>query len=64
MIVSRVEDPVHEDPAIASFLALLEADIRHGRHLSSFPGDLVQAMLATLPQPVDLAAEIEGDVAL
>jgi antitoxin PrlF len=43
---------------------LLEADIRHGRHLSSLPDDLVPAMLATLPQPVDLAAEIEGDVAL
>ncbi len=64
VIVTRVEESDHEDPAIASFLALLEADIRHGRHLSGLPDDLVQAMLATLPQPVDLAAEIEGDVAL
>mgnify|MGYP001765174453 CR=1 FL=1 len=64
VIVTRVEDSVHEDPAIESFLALLERDIRNGRHLSGLPDDLVQAMLATLPQPVDLAAEIEGDVAL
>jgi antitoxin PrlF len=66
VIVTRVEDSVHEDPAIGRFLALLETDIRNGQHLSSLPDDLVQAMLATLTQSVDvdLAAEIEGDVAL
>jgi len=62
--VTRAENPDHEDPAIGSFLALLETDIRNGRHLSSLPDDLVQAMLATLPQSVDISAEIEGDVAL
>ncbi|MBP6807917.1 MAG: type II toxin-antitoxin system PrlF family antitoxin [Chromatiaceae bacterium] len=64
VIVTRAEHSGHEDPAIGSFLALLETDIRKGRHLSSMPDGLVQAMLATLPQPVDLAADIEGDVAL
>ncbi len=64
VIVSRAEDAVHEDPAIGSFLALLETDIRNARHLSSLPDDLVQAMLATLVQPVDLEVDIEGDVAL
>jgi antitoxin PrlF len=64
VIMTRAEDAVHEDPAIGSFLALLETDIRNGRNLSSLPDDLVQAMLATLTQPADLAAEMEGDVAL
>ena len=64
VIVSRAEDPGHEDPAIGCFLELLEADIRNGRHLSSLPDDLVQAMLATLPNSVDTTADIQGDVAL
>lgn len=64
VIVTRAEVPEHEDPAIGSFLELLEADIRSGKHLTALPDDLVQAMLATLAQPVDLAADIEGDVAL
>jgi antitoxin PrlF len=64
VIVTRAEDSVHEDPAIGSFLAVLETDIRNGRHLSSLPEGLVQAILATLPQPFDLASDIEGDVAL
>jgi antitoxin PrlF len=45
-------------------LALLEADIRSGQNLSSLPDDLVQAMLANLNQPLDLGADIEGDVTL
>ena len=64
VIVTRAEDPSHEDPAIGSFLELLETDIRNGRHLTSLPDDLVQAMLATLPKSVDITADIEGDVAL
>lgn len=64
VIVTRAEEPSHDDPAIGSFLALLEKDIRTGQHLCALPGELVQALLATLSQPVDLAADIEGDVAL
>jgi antitoxin PrlF len=64
VVVTRADDPGHEDPAIESFLQLLEADIRNGRHLSTMPDDLVKAMLATLPKSVDPAADIEGDVAL
>lgn len=64
VVVSRVEKMPHEDPAIASFLTLLEKDIRTGQHLCALPDDLVQAMLTTLTQPVDLDADIEGDVAL
>ena len=64
VIVTRADETAHEDPAIGSFLALLEKDIRTGQHLCALPDSLVQAMLATLTQPVDLDAEIEGDVAL
>jgi antitoxin PrlF len=64
VIVSRADEASHEDPAIASFLALLEKDIRTGQHLCNFPEGLVQAMQAAAALPVDLDAEIEGDVAL
>ena len=64
VIVTRAEVAEHEDPAIGMFLALLEADIRSGKNMSTLPGDLVEAMLATLPKPVGPDAEIEGDVAL
>jgi antitoxin PrlF len=64
VIVTRADEAFHEDPAITSFLDLLEKDIRTGQHLCALPDELVQAMLATLIQPVDLDADIEGDVAL
>ncbi len=64
VIVSRVEDAPHEDPAIASFLSLLEKDIERGQHIASLPQDLVKSMLVALKRPVDLTAEIEGNVAL
>jgi len=64
VIVTRADQSFHEDPAITSFLAMLEKDIRTGQHLCALPDELVQAMLATLIQPVDLDADIEGDVAL
>jgi len=64
VIVSRVNDSSHEDPAIASFLSLLESDVRCGKHITTLPDDLVNAMLATLKRPVDLSAEIDGEIAL
>jgi antitoxin PrlF len=64
VIVTRADDPGHEDPAIGSFLELLETDVRNGRHLSNLPDDLVQAMLTMLPKSVDITADIEGDVVL
>lgn len=66
VIVTRVTDEPHEDPAIGSFLALLEKekDIESGRHITTLPDSLVRAMLATLGNKVNLNADIEGDVAL
>ncbi|MBK5914231.1 type II toxin-antitoxin system PrlF family antitoxin [Rhodocyclus purpureus] len=64
VVVSRVEDEPHEDPAIGSFLALLEKDIHSGRHLGALPDDLARAMLVASGQPVDVGEDIEGDVTL
>lgn len=64
VVVSRVENQEHEDPAIAGFLSLLEKDIRTGQHLTNLPEGLVSSMLAALKNPVDLDEEIVGDVAL
>ena len=63
VVVSRAEEE-HEDPAIGAFLVLLERDIKSGKHLSSMPDDLAQAMLANLDRTVDLDEEIVGEVAL
>ena len=64
IIITRVTDEPHEDPAIGSFLTLLERDIESGRHIATLPDDLVCAMLARLVKPVNLNADIDGDVAL
>jgi antitoxin PrlF len=64
VIVSRVENQEHEDPAIAGFLSLLEKDIQTGQHLTTLPEGLARSMLAALQHPVDFDAEIVGDVVL
>ena len=64
VIVTRVTDEPHEDPAIGSFLTLLEKDIESGRNITRLPDDLAHAMLAKLSKSVDLNEDIEGDVVL
>jgi antitoxin PrlF len=64
VMVTRAESPEHVDPAIGHFLALLEADIRNGRHLSNLADDLLESMLATLPKTVNPEANIDGNVTL
>jgi antitoxin PrlF len=64
VIVTRADEASNDDPAIGAFLAMLEKDIRTGQHLCALPDELVQAMLATPTQPVDLDADIDGDVTL
>jgi len=63
VIVTRA-DVEHEDPVIGAFLALLEADIRAGRHIQSLPEDLAQAMLANANHAENLDEDIEGEVVL
>ena len=64
VVVSRAEEPVHEDPAIGKFLALLEQDIASGQNVSTLPKGLARSMLSALKRPVAPGEEIEGDVAL
>jgi antitoxin PrlF len=64
VVVTRVENEVHEDPAIAGFLALLEKDVASARHISTLPADLAQSMMSAIKRPVDLSEDIHGDVAL
>ena len=64
VIVTRVTDESHEDPAIGSFLALLEKDLQTGRHITTLPDDLARSMIARLDKQVDLDEGIQGDVAL
>jgi antitoxin PrlF len=64
VVVRRAGGAEHEDPAIAAFLGLIEADIRAGRRVQSVPKDLARAMVTNARRPVDLTEEIEGDVEL
>lgn len=64
VIVTRVIDEPHEDPAIGNFLALLEKDIQSGRHVTTLPNDLARSMLTAIGKQIDLNEDIEGDVAL
>lgn len=67
VVVTHVKDEPHEDPAITSFLTFLEKDIQSGQHITTLPGDLAQAMLATLGKPADPNEDnidILGDVTL
>ncbi len=64
VVVTRAENEIHEDPAIEGFLELLEKDIASGRHISTLPDDLARSMLSVIKRPVDLGAEITGDVTL
>lgn len=57
-----VSGPVqeHEDPAIGAFLALLEQDLRQGKHIGNLPDELAETMQDQCTHPLD--TEIEGDV--
>ena len=64
VVVTRINENSHEDPAIKSFLSLLEKDIQSGRHIISLPEALAAKMLAATGRSQDLDKEIIGDVAL
>jgi antitoxin PrlF len=64
IVITRADEPEHQDPAIAAFLSLLEQDIKGGKHLTTLPEELAQSMLANLRLTTDSDQEILGDVAL
>jgi antitoxin PrlF len=63
IVVKKAEEE-HRDPAITGFLRLLEKDIKAGQRVSHVPDKLAQSMKAALKRQVNLAEDIEGDVAL
>jgi antitoxin PrlF len=64
IIVSRVQNDAHEDPAIGQFLSLLASDIRNGKNVAGLPDELAQAMRKALSSHEDLELDIDGDVEL
>jgi antitoxin PrlF len=63
-MISSLDLSSSHDPAIKSFLSVLERDIQAAQHVNTLPEDLARSMLATLANPVDLDDDIVGDVAL
>ncbi|MGD0961084.1 MAG: type II toxin-antitoxin system PrlF family antitoxin [Methylomonas sp.] len=64
VIVTKVEESEHEDPAIMDFLSLLEQDIQSGNHLSPLPNDLKLTLINNLNESANLDEDILGDVSL
>lgn len=64
VVVSRADDPQHQDPAIAGFLNMLEQDIRQGRHVGALPEALFTVMQATADTDDVESQNIEGEVCL
>jgi len=54
----------HRDPALGSFLKLLEKDIAGGRNVRDLPLSLTSALRKALKTKVDLGEPLEGDVEL
>lgn len=55
----------HADPAIASFLTMISADIAGGRNVAALPDDLADVLRQAAGEvDVDLDEPIEGDVCL
>lgn len=55
----------HRDPAIGTFLRLLEKDIVAGRNVGAIPNDLLERLEQVLEEvDVDLDEPIEGEVCL
>ena len=63
IVVRRADGKPHTDPAITGFLALLEQDIRSGKHIAILPEGLASSMAAAA-KFTSVDDEIEGDVAL
>ncbi len=63
VVVRRLDDQPHTDPAIIGFLALLEQDIHSGKHIVALPEGLASSMAAAA-KVTSVDDEIDGDVAL
>lgn len=64
VVVTRVGEGPHEDPAIGPFLLLLEQDIEFGQRIGTLTESLASALRASVGQVTDPTQDIQGDVAL
>lgn len=64
VILSRADEASNDDPAIASFLQLIEQDIAAGTNVSTLPPDLARSMVEAAKSVRATDEEIDGDVAL
>lgn len=63
IVVSRADDE-HTDPAISSFLHMLEQDICHGRQIAALPDEIREAMRKAVSYDVAASVVIDGEVCL
>ena len=54
----------HRDPALGSFLKVLEKDIAAGRNVRDLPASLSAALRKAARTKVDITEPLEGDVEL
>ncbi len=64
IVVSRLEDEEHHDPAIQGFLSVLESDIKQGQHVQALPADLMTSMQNAIIDEDIENLEIDGEVCL
>ncbi len=64
IVVTRATDVEHTDPAIATFLALIESDVKRGKNVTALPAYLARSLKKALRARVDPTAQITGEVSL
>jgi len=64
IVVRRLEEHEHHDPAITGFLTLLANDLQAGKHIGDLPDGLQKSIEAMLDIPVNVDEEISGKVDL
>jgi antitoxin PrlF len=64
LIVRRLEEHKHRDPAITHFLTLIAKDLHAGKRIGDLPEGLQKSMDTMLGISVDLDEEISGEVDL
>lgn len=64
VVLSRADEASNDDPAIASFLQLLEQDIATGANITALPPELARSMVEAARDAGAIDEEIDGDVAL
>ncbi len=64
IVINRIEEQEHHDPAIQRFLSVLENDIKQGQHVQTLPASLVASMHSAIIDEDIENLEIDGEVCL